>query len=83
MARGGSEKWALDRQVRLTAGSIVLGGVLASLAAPGAVWIAGGVGAELVFSAVSNTCAMGNMLVKLPYNKSSDTDPAAVVASLN
>ena len=61
-------RWAMDRQVRLAAGSLVLTGLGASLLVPGAVWLAAAVGAGLVFSAVTNTCTMAKVLGKLPYN---------------
>lgn len=66
---GGRAVWAMDRQVRMAAGSLVLLGMLADLALPGARWFAAAIGGGLVFSALSNTCAMGNMLGKLPYNR--------------
>jgi hypothetical protein len=31
--------------------------------------VGAGVGGGLVFAAVSNTCMMGNLLGKLPYNR--------------
>ena len=65
----GEAKWALERQVRGVAGSIVLTSILASLARPSARFVAGGVGFGLLFSALSNTCAMGSVLSKLPYNR--------------
>lgn len=65
----GEAKWALERQVRGVAGGIVLTSILASLVRPGARLVAGGVGFGLLFSAVSNTCAMGTVLSKLPYNR--------------
>lgn len=65
----GEEKWALERQVRGVAGSIALASIVASLKFPKARFIAGGIGAGLTFSALSNTCAMGSMLAKLPYNR--------------
>jgi len=80
---GDDSKWAMDRQVRFTAGSIVLGGIVASIATPRAKWLAGGVGAGLVFSAVSNTCAMGDMLSKLPYNQSADYSVDAALAEIH
>ncbi|WP_298801287.1 rhodanese-like domain-containing protein [uncultured Pseudokineococcus sp.] len=70
---GGRPRWAMDRQVRLTAGSLVLASVLASLAAPRARFLAGAVGAGLTWSAVSDTCAMARALCALPYNR----DPQA------
>lgn len=65
----GQPRWALERQVRLVAGSIVLVSVLASLVWAPAVWIAAFIGAGLTFSAVTNTCAMGTLLTRLPYNR--------------
>lgn len=67
----GPEHWDLERQVRLVAGSLVLAGVLASLAYRPAVLLSGGVGAGLTFAALSNTCAMGSLLARLPYNRRS------------
>jgi rhodanese-related sulfurtransferase len=82
VVRGTSTKWALDRQVRLVAGSISLVGILASIFMPKAKWLAGGVAAGLTFSAVSNTCAMGNALSKLPYNQSNNCDIDGVLDQL-
>ncbi|WP_017585977.1 rhodanese-like domain-containing protein [Nocardiopsis ganjiahuensis] len=71
----GRERWALERQVRLVAGGIVLASVLASLVWPSAVAVAGFVGAGLAFAAVTDTCAMGMALTRLPYNQpSNDVD---------
>lgn len=72
--RSGAQKWALERQVRLVAGSLVLTAVLASIWLPALKWLAGAVGFGLVFAAVSNTCAMGNLLSRLPYNRSAGCD---------
>lgn len=80
--RGQTDTWALDRQVRLVAGSISLAGIMASVFVPQAKWLAGGVAAGLTFSAVSNTCAMGNVLARLPYNQSKDHDVATIMADL-
>ncbi|MDW3219946.1 MAG: rhodanese-like domain-containing protein [Acidimicrobiales bacterium] len=71
VAQGDVERWAMDRQVRLVAGSLVVAGVLTSIAVPKAKWLAAGVGGGLLYSAVSNTCAMANMLGRLPYNRTS------------
>jgi len=70
----GESKWAMDRQVRFTAGSIALAGVLASIVVPKAKWAAGGVASGLVWSAVSDTCAMATALGRLPYNRGAATD---------
>lgn len=82
VVRGTSDKWALDRQVRLVAGSISLVGILLSIFVPKAKWIAGGVAGGLTFSAVSNTCAMGNLLARLPYNQSDNCDIEGTLAEL-
>jgi rhodanese-related sulfurtransferase len=75
-------RWPMERQVRLVAGSIVLSSILASTVFPKAKWIAGGIGAGLTFAALSNTCAMGSLLAKLPYNRPAECDVDATIARL-
>jgi len=65
----GRQSWELERQVRLAAGSLVAAGILASTVTPKAKWLSGAIGGGLVFAAVSNTCAMGMALAKMPWNK--------------
>ena len=61
--------WALERQVRFAAGLLVLTGVLSSVFVhPYFVWLSAFVGAGLVFAAVTDTCAMGLLLAKMPWN---------------
>jgi len=62
-------RWDLERQVRFSAGVIVLASILLSLVFPPARFVAGFLGAGLIFAAVTNTCAMGMLLTKLPYNR--------------
>ena len=64
-------RWSLERQVRFVAGSIVFLSVAASIAWEPARFVAGMVGAGLVVASITNTCAMGMMLAKLPYNRGS------------
>ncbi len=46
-------------------------------------WLAGGVGGGLVFAALSNTCAMGMLLSKMPWNQRGDScDMERVVKAL-
>ncbi|MES9538547.1 MULTISPECIES: rhodanese-like domain-containing protein [unclassified Actinomadura] len=78
----GRARWDLERQVRLVAGSIVLGSVLASTAVPRAKWVAGAIGGGLTFAALSNTCAMGMVLSKLPYNRGPKSDMSAILDAL-
>ena len=82
-ARGETQRWALDRQVLLVAGSIALAGIVASVVVPQAKWIAGGVAAGLTFSAITDTCAMAAGLSKLPYNRTDACDIDGVLRDLN
>ncbi|MFI8092406.1 rhodanese-like domain-containing protein [Streptomyces sp. NPDC086080] len=78
----GEARWELERQVRLIAGSIVLITGVVGVFVPGAHLVGTAVGAGLTFAALSNTCAMGMMLAKLPYNRGPRTDIRTVIASL-
>ena len=80
--RGENQKWAMDRQVRLVAGSLSLLGIVSSVFVPKTKWLAGGVAAGLTYSAISNTCAMASVLAKLPYNKSDNCDIEGVLKQL-
>ncbi|MFD4371572.1 rhodanese-like domain-containing protein [Streptomyces sp. NPDC058486] len=62
--------WAMDRQVRLVAGTLVLIGLaLGLLVHPAFQLLSAGIAGGLVFSALTNTCGMALMLGKLPYNR--------------
>lgn len=66
----GAGRWSLERQVRMAAGSLVLAGMLGGrLISPKVSVVAGAIGAGLTFSAATNTCAMGNVLSRMPWNK--------------
>jgi rhodanese-related sulfurtransferase len=78
----GPARWDLERQVRLVAGTIVLITGIAGLFVPGLYLIGTGIGAGLTFAALTNTCAMGMMLSKLPYNRGPRTDVKTVISSL-
>lgn len=78
----GTPHWDLERQVRLVAGSIVLSSVLGSLAVPKLKWLAAAVGGGLTFAAVSNTCAMGTALSKLPYNRGTTPDAEEIAEKI-
>jgi rhodanese-related sulfurtransferase len=79
VVHGDSGKWAMDRQVRFTAGLISLVAILTSVFVPKVKWLAGGVAGGLVFSAVTDTCAMGSALAKLPYNRADGCDVVSVL----
>ena len=78
----GAQRWDLERQVRLVAGSVVLTSILGSIGVPRLKWLAAGVGGGLVAAALSNTCAMGTLLSRLPYNRGSTCDAQTIVAEL-
>ena len=61
---------SLERQVRIAAGLlVVIGVVLGWLVHPGFLGIAAFVGAGLVFAGATDTCGMGLMLAKMPWNR--------------
>ncbi|MEU1086250.1 rhodanese-like domain-containing protein [Streptomyces sp. NPDC005576] len=72
---GAKAVWPMERQVRLAAGSLVVAGILAGRRLPAARWLSAGIGAGLVFSAVSNTCGMAAVLARLPHNRAPQTAP--------
>ncbi len=78
----GAQRWDLERQVRLAAGSIVLSSVLGSIAAPKLKWVAAAIGGGLSVAALTNTCAMGMLLSKLPYNRGATCDAQSIVSQL-
>lgn len=60
----------LMRQVQIAAGSLVLLGVILSqTVAPGWIFLAGFVGAGLVFAGISGFCGMARLLVVMPWNQ--------------
>ena len=71
-------RWALERQVRLVAGLlVVIGAVLALTVNPHWVYLSGFVGLGLVFAGLTNICAMASLLCKMPWNRSRTLRPAA------
>lgn len=65
--------WALERQVRVAAGSfIVIFSTLGFTVSPRFFWGTALVGAGLVFAGVSNTCMMGTVLSKMPWNRAAE-----------
>jgi rhodanese-related sulfurtransferase len=74
----GKKAISLERQVRIAAGSLVLTGVILGwLVHPVFFGLSGFVGAGLVFAGVTDTCGMGMMLAKMPWNQCSPSDGVA------
>ena len=70
----GKKAISLERQVRIAAGSLVLLGVLLGwLVHPVFLGLAGFVGAGLVFAGITDTCGMGMLLARMPWNQVKDT----------
>ncbi|MBA3707830.1 MAG: rhodanese-like domain-containing protein [Planctomycetes bacterium] len=66
----GRKAMSLERQVRIAAGSlVVLGAGLGWLVHPGFFGLSAFVGAGLVFAGLTDTCALGMMLARLPWNR--------------
>ena len=63
-------RMSLERQVRIAAGAIVASASLAALLIePLLAVIPALVGSGLVFAGITDTCMMGMLLAKLPYNR--------------
>ncbi|MBM9624254.1 rhodanese-like domain-containing protein [Streptomyces zhihengii] len=72
---GARATWGMERQVRFTAGTVVLLGLLLGvLLHPAFQILSAGIAAGLVFSALTNTCGMAAMLAKLPHNRPGRAD---------
>ncbi|MGH1374623.1 MAG: rhodanese-like domain-containing protein [Cellvibrionaceae bacterium] len=70
MHQGERSMISLERQVRITAGSLVLVGVLlGALVTPAGYYLSAFVGAGLTFAGITDTCAMGMLLAKMPWNQ--------------
>lgn len=65
----GKATMSLERQVRIAAGALVVVGVVAAVTVhPGFVALSAFVGAGLVFAGITDTCAMGMVLARMPWN---------------
>jgi rhodanese-related sulfurtransferase len=70
----GQKAISLERQVRIAAGSLVLlGALLGWLVHPALVALSAFVGAGLVFAGVTDTCGMGLLLARMPWNQVKET----------
>lgn len=66
----GKKSVSLERQVRIAAGFLTLvGALLGFFVHPYFIGISAFVGAGLMFAGITDTCGMGMMLSKMPWNK--------------
>lgn len=66
----GKKAMSLERQVRIAAGSLVLLGVLLGwLAHPVFIGLSAFVGGGLIFAGLTDTCGMGMLLARMPWNQ--------------
>ena len=66
----GKKVMSLERQVRIAAGSlVVIGAAIGQFVHPGGFALSAFIGAGLVFAGVTDTCGMGMMIAKMPWNR--------------
>ena len=66
----GREVISWESQVRIVAGPLaVFGAVVGQFVHPGGFGLSAFIGAGLVFVGVTDTCGMGMMIAKMPWNK--------------
>ena len=65
-------RWSLERQVRLIAGLLVLAWVVAAQVSNHRwIFLSGFIGLGLTFAGLTDICAMGALLTRMPWNRSS------------
>ncbi len=73
----GQKAMSLERQVRIAAGSLVLlATLLGWLVHPVFLGVSAFVGAGLIFAGITDTCGMGLVLAKMPWNKVPNPAPS-------
>ncbi len=76
----GKKAVSLERQVRIAAGLMVLTGVGLSYFHPAFLAISAFVAAGLIYSGVTDTCGMGMLLAKMPWNRATTSGNQACSA---
>jgi rhodanese-related sulfurtransferase len=78
----GKAAMSLERQVRIAAGSLVLvGAALALFVHPAFIGLSAFIGAGLVFAGITDTCGMGMILARMPWNQCMTTPTNACAAA--
>ena len=66
----GKKTMSLERQVRIAAGSLIVTGVaIGHFVHPGGYGLSAFVGAGLIFAGITDTCGMGMLIAKMPWNR--------------
>jgi rhodanese-related sulfurtransferase len=74
----GKKSVSLERQVRIAAGAlVVVGSALGLFVHPYWIGLAAFVGAGLIFAGITDTCGMGMILARMPWNQVATTTPAS------
>ena len=77
----GKKAISLERQVRIAAGLLVVtGSALGYFVHPGWIGLAAFVGAGLTFAGVTDTCGMGMLLARMPWNQVPSSLPTSAAA---
>ncbi len=73
-ASAGRAVLPLDRQVQITVGSIILFSIIGSQVFDARlIYLAGLIGAGLLFAGLSGTCMLARLLAKMPWNRAKKT----------
>ena len=71
----GQKGISLERQVRIAAGTLVfVGTALGAFVHPGFLGVSAFVGAGLIFAGITDTCGMGLLLARMPWNRGTDSN---------
>jgi rhodanese-related sulfurtransferase len=65
----GKQTISVERQVRMAAGSLVLLGIGLAQLHPAFLGLSAFVGAGLLFAGITDTCGMGILLARMPWNQ--------------
>ncbi len=77
----GKKAISLERQVRIAAGLLVVtGAALGYFVNPYWIGLSAFVGAGLTFAGITDTCAMGMLLARMPWNQVASSSPSSAAA---
>ena len=77
----GRKAISLERQVRIAAGLLVVtGSALGYFVNPVWIGLAAFVGAGLAFAGITDTCGMGMLLARMPWNQVAASSPGSAAA---